>query len=83
MRQIIIARKDLNMSPGKLVAQCCHASEVFLIQVIHEADLIKTIRTEKDLIDILQIGLRRDIQDLWINHIFTKRFAKPKIVVNL
>ena len=26
MRQLIIARKDLQMSPGKLAAQCCHAS---------------------------------------------------------
>jgi len=24
--QLIIARKDIGMSPGKLVAQCCHAS---------------------------------------------------------
>ena len=24
MRQLIIARKDLQMSPGKLAAQCCH-----------------------------------------------------------
>ena len=78
MRQIIIARKDLNMSPGKLAAQCCHASEAFLIQAIHEADLIKTIGTENDLIDILQISLRRDIQDLWINHIFSKTVCEAK-----
>lgn len=30
MRQVIIARKDLNMSPGKLAAQCCHASLSFI-----------------------------------------------------
>ena len=29
MRQLIIARKDLEMSAGKLAAQCCHASEAF------------------------------------------------------
>ena len=78
MRQIIIARKDLNMSPGKLATQCCHASEAFLIRAIQEAVLVKTIGTEKDLIDILQIGLRRDIQDLWINHIFTKTVCEVK-----
>ncbi|MDO4805440.1 MAG: peptidyl-tRNA hydrolase [Lachnospiraceae bacterium] len=29
MRQLIIARKDLNMSPGKLAAQVSHASMAF------------------------------------------------------
>lgn len=30
MRQIIIARKDLNMSPGKLAAQVSHGSMAFI-----------------------------------------------------
>ena len=30
MRQVIIARKDLNMSAGKLAAQVSHASMAFL-----------------------------------------------------
>ena len=30
MKQLIIARKDLNMSPGKLAAQVSHASMAFL-----------------------------------------------------
>lgn len=30
MRQLIIARKDLNMSAGKLAAQVSHASMAFL-----------------------------------------------------
>ena len=34
MRQIIIARKDLDMSAGKLASQCCHASEAFLAHII-------------------------------------------------
>ena len=29
-KQVIIARKDLNMSPGKLAAQVSHASMAFL-----------------------------------------------------
>ena len=33
-KQVIIARKDLNMSPGKLAAQVSHASMAFLTQQI-------------------------------------------------
>lgn len=34
MRQVIIARKDLNMSDGKLSAQVSHASMAFLTNQI-------------------------------------------------
>jgi peptidyl-tRNA hydrolase len=30
-KQIIIARKDLNMSPGKLAAQVSHGSIIFIL----------------------------------------------------
>lgn len=33
-KQIIIARKGLEMSPGKLAAQVSHASNAFLMQMI-------------------------------------------------
>ena len=36
MKQIIIARKDLNMSPGKLAVQVSHASMAFLTSAIRE-----------------------------------------------
>ena len=36
MRQLIIARKDLNMSPGKLAAQVSHASMAFISSRIRE-----------------------------------------------
>lgn len=36
MKQLIIARKDLNMSPGKLAAQVSHASMAFLTNKIKQ-----------------------------------------------
>lgn len=36
MKQLIVARKDLNMSPGKLAAQVSHASMAFLTRALRE-----------------------------------------------
>lgn len=44
-KQIIIARKDLNMSPGKLAAQVSHASMAFFTWVIRNN--VKKIINEK------------------------------------
>ena len=39
MKQIIMARKDLNMSPGKLAAQVSHASMAFLTNAARKASV--------------------------------------------
>ena len=36
-KQLIIARKDLAMSPGKLAAQVSHASMAFLTNLIRKS----------------------------------------------
>ena len=41
-KQIIIVRKDLDMSPGKLAAQVSHASMVFLINMIKKSAIALT-----------------------------------------
>lgn len=33
-KQVLIVRKDLNMRKGKLAAQCCHASNAVLLDMI-------------------------------------------------
>lgn len=78
MRQIIIARKDLDMSAGKLAAQCCHASEAFLARSIEAGQCIAESGTADDIIDTLQIQMRRDIRERWMGDIFTKTICVAK-----
>lgn len=42
-KQLIIARRDLNMSPGKLAAQVSHASSAFLIEKAKELGMIEDV----------------------------------------
>lgn len=68
-RQVIIARKDLGMSIGKLTSQCCHASMAFISNWI------------KDSIDIdghIDAWFNQDILDNWINDSFTKTICEAK-----
>lgn len=66
-KQLIIARRDLNMSPGKLAAQVSHASSAFLIEMIRDSWPGKTQ-------GFYQVNYRldEDIYDNWINDGVTK-----------
>lgn len=70
-KQIIIARKDLNMSPGKLAAQVSHASMAFLTQmIIANTKLIELNRymsyTNPEISkELLTCGYRRKDLDTW------------------
>lgn len=54
MRQLIIARKDLQMSPGKLAAQCCHASLAFLTDPIGMGQGVEPIEKDGEITAIGQ-----------------------------
>ena len=45
MKQIIIVRKDLNMSKGKMAAQVAHASMAFLTNAIKNCSNISKFDT--------------------------------------
>lgn len=62
-KQIIIARKDLKMSVGKICAQVSHASMAFLSNFIKE---------NVDIDGRIDAWIDKDILDNWINGIFTK-----------
>lgn len=66
-KQLIIARRDLNMSLGKLAAQVSHASSAFLIEMIRDSWPEKAQ-------GFYQVNYRldEDIYDNWINDGVTK-----------
>ena len=79
MRQLIIARKDLQMSPGKLAAQVSHASMAFLSNMIRcgTVDRKASVETEVGAYRI-QIEIQSDIYEDWLCDIFTKTICEAK-----
>lgn len=69
MKQIIIVRKDLQMSPGKMSAQVSHASMAFLSH---------WIRNNIDSNYNVNAKFDPDIYDNWIKGIFTKVVLEAK-----
>lgn len=68
-KQIIIVRKDLNMSHGKMAAQVAHASMSFLSWFI---------RNNVDKDGHIDAWFDKDILDNWLNGIFTKVVLQAK-----
>ena len=73
MRQLIIARKDLNMSAGKLAAQVSHASMAWLSHVIRRSP-----RTDEGSKYIYTVEIDKDIVEQWLNGIITKTVCEAK-----
>ena len=70
-KQLIIARKDLNMSPGKLAAQVSHASIAFLIEKLYWGS--RYITRERDgLMYHIDISLSQDLFHKWVTEAETK-----------
>ena len=80
MRQLIIARKDLNMSPGKLAAQVSHASMAFLSHMIREGGLQKRVSLDTGEMERYEIVITMDpaVYDDWFCGIFTKTICEAK-----
>ena len=74
MKQLIIARKDLNMSPGKLAAQVSHASMAFLTTQIPNHKLPKPVDNQW----IIALPINLDVYEEWICGSFTKIICEAK-----
>ena len=79
-KQIIIARKDLNMSAGKLAAQVSHTSMAFLTNAIRR-NLIKGVHyydSEHNIYYSTELKFNKDLFEQWIDGEFTKCVLKAK-----
>lgn len=81
-KQIIIARKDLNMSAGKLAAQVSHASMAFLTWMIRnninpQVNGVGRLFGKADY-ETYPIKIEQDLYEQWINGEFTKVVLQAK-----
>lgn len=80
-KQIIIARKDLNMSAGKLAAQVSHASMAFLTNAIRSDWSKNTTYFKGDEYKTyysVELTFEQDLFEQWIDGEFTKCVLKVK-----
>ena len=75
-KQIIIARKDLNMSAGKLAAQVSHASMAFLANAIRRNS--HYYESEHSIYYSVEFDFEQDLFEQWIDGEFTKCVLKAK-----
>ena len=76
MRQLIIARKDLNMGPGKLAAQVAHAAMAFLTTQLRETPF-KIPNAENTAMSFV-VEFPNEIYNGWIKGAFTKTVCEAK-----
>lgn len=86
-KQIIIARKDLHMSSGKLSAQVSHASMSFLTwmirdhvigEVFHGTGCGQEFMKPHDAYRVESFDIDKDLYDQWIDGSFTKCVLQAK-----
>ena len=80
MKQIIIVRKDLNMSKGKMSAQVAHASMAFLTNALKNVG--HKMQTNLNIISTeyykCNLYIPKDIYEDWICGSFTKVILEAK-----
>ena len=80
-KQIIIARKDLDLSSGKLAAQVSHASMAFLTDMIRQHEVGEVFDNEmnpQNTYRFESFDIEKELYEEWINGIFTKVILRAK-----
>lgn len=80
-KQVIIARKDLDLSPGKLAAQVSHASMAFLTDMIRQHEVGEVFDNEmnpQNTYRFESFDIEKGLYEEWINGIFTKVILRAK-----
>ena len=78
MRQLIIARKDLNMSPGKLAAQVSHAAMAFITAPMRRIPPDKVYKDGEVIAVMPKMFMQVDVYNEWIKGVFTKTVCEAK-----
>lgn len=78
MRQVIIARKDLNMSAGKLAAQVAHAAMAFMTWPMRRITPDKVYMDGEVVAVMPKMFMQVDVYNDWIKGIFTKTVCEAK-----
>lgn len=80
MRQLIIARKDLQMTHGKLAAQVSHASMAFLAAKLRNTSDRENVTDDSGHTTGYRISVEIDAEtwDNWIMGIFTKTVCEAR-----
>jgi len=80
IRQLIIARKDLKMSPGKLAAQVSHASMAFLAEMLRNGGVDEEIAVDTGDVAAyhIYVTMQPEIYNGWLYGAFTKTICEAR-----
>ncbi len=80
VRQLIIARKDLQMSPGKLAAQVSHASMAFIADMLRKGGVDTVLSLDTCEVESYHICVEMspEIYNDWLHGIFTKTICEAR-----
>ena len=80
VRQLIIARRDLQMSPGKLAAQVSHASMAFIADMLRKGGVDEELSLDTCEVEAYHIYVEMlpEIYNDWLHGAFTKTICEAR-----